>query len=70
MENMKTKQQLEIALESKNTCPRVYRSRARRVRARWWFNQMRAVVDNATDWKAAPRPTGEQTYLLPDSRTS
>jgi hypothetical protein len=66
---MKTKQ-LEIALEPKNTCPRVYRSRARRVRARWWFNQMRAVVESATDWKAAPRPTGEQTHLLPDSEKS
>ncbi len=58
---MKQSQQLEIALPNK-PCRRPYRSRTRRLRARWWFNQMRAVVDDAVDWKAAA--AGEQqTYL-------
>ncbi len=35
----------------------------RRSRARWWFGQMRLVVENAIDWKSVPPPPPEQTYL-------
>ena len=31
--------------------------------ARWWFTEMRRVVDQAFDWHAAPPPKPEQTYL-------
>ena len=66
---MKPNQQLEISLENNtNICRRPYRNRARRLRARWWFDQMRAVVDSATDWKAV-HPEGEQhTYLTLDTK--
>jgi hypothetical protein len=35
----------------------------RRARARWWFEQMHAVVDRALDWSAAPPARPEQTCL-------
>ena len=35
----------------------------RRSRARWWFSQMRLVVESAIDWKSAPPPSPEQTCL-------
>lgn len=39
--------QIEIPLPAP-TC-RVYRSRQRRLRAKWWFSQMRAAVNAAPD---------------------
>ena len=36
---------------------------ARPGRARWWFSQMRQVVNSALDWKPAPPARPEQTYL-------
>ena len=48
------KQQLEIKLESAKPCRRTYPGNQRRARARWWFDQMRAVVDRAPDWPVAP----------------
>jgi len=46
-------QQLEIGLRSP-TCRRPATLRQRRVaRARWWFSQMRRVVDEAIEWKGA-----------------
>jgi hypothetical protein len=47
------KQQLEIKLEQTKPCRRTYPSHNRRARARWWFDQMRAVVEDAPDWPAA-----------------
>jgi hypothetical protein len=35
----------------------------RRSHARWWFGQMRLVVESAIDWKSAPPPPPEQTHL-------
>lgn len=32
-------------------------------RARWWFEQMHAVVDKAIDWSAAPAPRPVQICL-------
>ena len=32
-------------------------------RAAWWFNRMRAVVNNAMDWEPAGQPRPEQTWL-------
>jgi len=48
------KQQLEIKLEQTKPCRRTYPSHNRRARARWWFDQMRAVVDKAEEWPAKP----------------
>ena len=50
------KQQLEIKLEQTKPCRRTYPSHQRRARARWWFDQMRAVVEGAPEWKPLPLP--------------
>ena len=43
------------------------RKRQRALRASWWFERMRAVVDCAFNWSAAPQPRPEQ-FWLPDTR--
>jgi hypothetical protein len=59
------KQQLEIKLEQTKPCRRTYPSHNRRARARWWFDQMRAVVDNATDWPVATPAKPEAGEISP-----
>jgi hypothetical protein len=39
------------------------RPHSRAGRARWWFNQMREVVDNALEWRPAPPPPPVQDWL-------
>ena len=57
-------QQLEITLQSATVCRRSGNYRQRRVsRARWWFGQMRRVVDQAIDWAPAPVVRSEQSNL-------
>jgi hypothetical protein len=56
-------QQLEITLQTV-TCRRPVSFRQRRVsRARWWFSQMRRVVDEAIEWTPAPADRPEQPNL-------
>jgi len=56
-------QQLEITLQA-NACRRPGTYRQRRVsRARWWFGQMRRVVDQAIEWAPAPATHSEQSQL-------
>ena len=56
-------QQLEITLQA-TACRRPGNYRQRRVsRARWWFGQMRRVVDQAIDWAPAPAARPEQSDL-------
>ena len=50
------KQQLEIKLEQTKPCRRTYPSHQRRARARWWFDQMKIVVDRAPEWKPIEVP--------------
>jgi hypothetical protein len=68
------KQQLEIRFEdagrisiplARNPTPvRPQRQgHSRRNRARWWFNRMRRVVNQAWDWNPAPPARPEQIYL-------
>ena len=57
------KEQLEISFETNGRACRPLRSQQRRNRARWWFHQMRAVVDSAFDWSSAPPARPEQIYL-------
>jgi hypothetical protein len=58
------KMQLELGFE---TPGRGLSSRGQRHRhlagARWWFDQMHAVVDKAFDWSAKPAPPPEQISL-------
>jgi hypothetical protein len=56
-------QQLEIRLPTA-ACRRPGNYRQRRVsRARWWFSQMRRVVDEAAEWTSSPVGPQEQTRL-------
>jgi hypothetical protein len=55
--------QLEMSLNNSLPYRRPSPSEQRRRRAQWWFAQMRRVVDHALDWRAAPAPRPEQTYL-------
>ena len=63
MKQITNKQQLEITLPTA-ACRRPGNYRQRRVsRARWWFNQMRRVVDEAIEWAPAPAARPEQPQL-------
>jgi len=56
-------QQMEIDFaEPRIPCSRGHRQ-ARLTRARWWFTQMRRVVDQAWDWNVGPPARPEQIYL-------
>jgi hypothetical protein len=55
-------QQLEIGLKSTKCNRRISRRQQRLARARWWFNQMRRVVDEAVEWKPAS-PSTERSGL-------
>jgi hypothetical protein len=46
-----SKQQLEMNLDRAVNFAPVPRRRRRVTRARWWFAQMRQVVDRAWDWQ-------------------
>jgi len=37
--------------------------RRRMTRARWWFDQMRQVVDRSWEWRPAPPTRPEQVYM-------
>jgi hypothetical protein len=64
-ETTMNQQQLEIALPAV-ICRRPTTFRQRRVsRARWWFSQMRRVVDEAIEGAPAPATSPEQAYLPP-----
>jgi len=63
------KEQLEMSFNGSLRCRQDARGRQRRSRAQWWFNRMRAVVDDALDRTPAPPPRPEQRYLtLPRTR--
>jgi hypothetical protein len=62
MKQLMNKQQLEITLPTMCRRPGNYRQR-RVSRARWWFSQMRRVVDEAVEW--APAVRQEQAKLPP-----
>ncbi len=56
--------QLELSFETTALPLRRGTRRDRRLaRARWWFEQMHAVVDRALEWSAPPPPRPEQTTL-------
>jgi hypothetical protein len=63
MKNMMTIEQMELGLHGQRECKSVARRQNRASRGRWWFEQMRRVVDRATDWERMPPARPEQTYL-------
>ena len=62
MDNVKT--QLELSFEASSMkLGRTEQRNGRLARARWWFDQMHAVVDHAFDWSTAPEPRPEQKWM-------
>jgi hypothetical protein len=59
-----TDTQLELSLDSQRATrsPRHIRPPSP-FTSRWWFHQMRQMVDCAFDWQPAPPPRPEQTWL-------
>ncbi len=55
--------QMEFGIEGRKVNQPVTGRAARQHRARWWFAQMRAVVNTAMDWTPAPPARPEQIYL-------
>jgi len=61
--NINVSGQLELGF---NSNVRIAPSRVRQTRierATWWFNKMRATVDNAMSWSAKPTPPAQQIWL-------
>jgi len=58
-------QQLEISFEQSIALGRVTRRQRRIIRARWWFTQMRQVVDRA--WEPAQPAKPEQACMPRDA---
>jgi len=56
-------QQMELGIGNAKVCPSVVRREQRARRARWWFNQMRQIVEQAVDRRPAPEPRPEQTWF-------
>ena len=46
-----------------NSTPAIKNRQSKIKNSSWWFNQMRRLVDNATDWEASPRPRPQQTWI-------
>jgi len=53
-------QQMELGIENAKICPSVVRREQRVKRARWWFDRMRQIVEQAVDRRPAPEPRPEQ----------
>jgi hypothetical protein len=58
-----TNEQMELGLAGGRNCRTTARRQGRVSRGRWWFEQMRRVVDGAMDWQPAPSPRPEQVWL-------
>ncbi len=55
--------QMELGFAGGPACPRVEQRERRKSKARWWFDKMKRVVEQATDWKPTPRFRPEQIWL-------
>jgi hypothetical protein len=62
--NTMTDTQLELSLDA-SRAPQSLRTNhpPSPFTSRWWFQQMRQMVDRAFDWQPAPPPRPEQTWL-------
>lgn len=58
-----TNQQMELGFSGQKLLTRSGRRERRMTRAKWWFTNMRQIVDRAMDWQAAAEPRPEQTWL-------
>jgi len=62
-------QQMELGIENAKLCPSVIRREQRAKRARWWFERMRQIVEQAVDRRPAPEPRPEQIWFNGARRT-
>lgn len=58
-----TNQQMELGFGGQKLLTRSGRRERRMTRAKWWFTNMRQIVDRAMEWQAAAEPRPEQTWL-------
>ena len=63
-------QQMELGIENAKLCPSVIRREQRAKRARWWFDRMRQIVEQAVDRRPAPEPRPEQVWFNGAHRTA
>jgi hypothetical protein len=62
-------QQMELGIENAKVCPSVVRREQRVKRARWWFDWMRQIVEQAVDHHPAPESRPEQIWFTGAHRT-
>jgi len=63
--------QMELGFDGSPRVRPTMRRQRRLTRARWWFQQMRTVVNQAIDWSSAPPARPEQVYMqLRPARTT
>ena len=60
---MTTDQQLELGFAAGKPAWRMAPRENRMARAAWWFNKMRAVVNDAIDWPPAGQSRPQQDWL-------
>jgi hypothetical protein len=70
MMNEQSQEQLELGLPGSNRLAPETKPARRHTRASWWFNQMRQLVESATDWEPAPRFAPEQNWLPVSAQSS
>ena len=59
-----TDTQLELSLDSHRVNQPLRASRhSSPFTSRWWFQQMRQIVDRAFDWQPTPQPRPEQIWF-------
>jgi hypothetical protein len=59
-------EQLELGINGNKlrvNAPAYPAARNRRVRADWWFTQMRNIVSRAMDWETVGQPRPEQIWI-------
>jgi hypothetical protein len=62
---------MELGFEKSGATPCRRNVRTRRAPgARWWFDQMHAVVDRAFEWSRTAQARPEQTYITFGGRTN
>ncbi len=63
---MINRQQLELGLAGEPGSRGKLSKPRRMTRARWWFSQMRQIVDQAREWPLASVPEDPQFHLAKD----
>ena len=62
---MTAQQQLELSLAESRRANLAAPTELRQQQARWWFSQMRQVVEHALEWEPAPRFASQPAAFAP-----